>query len=148
MESFLPQLPHLARHALAAVTELATLGDSERLKSSDLAALIRAPQPVLSKVLRALAHCGLVDGLKGHNGGYRLARPAADIRLVDVVACATGVSVDELLPQCALGVRRCNPRDPCALHTQWSSAIEPVRRLLMDSSVAEIVAARSHIPPV
>ncbi len=44
----------------------------------------------LVKVLQAMTRAGLVKGTRGPGGGYRLARPAEGIRLLDVVQALEG----------------------------------------------------------
>src|SRR5438309_7478785 len=66
-------LSHLARQ-----TEGAVLG-------RDLAQSVEIPANYLSKVLLVLRNAGLVDTTRGSGGGYRLRRPANEVRLIDVV---------------------------------------------------------------
>ena len=44
----------------------------------------------MAKVLKPLAQAGLVDGFRGANGGYRLARDPAAISLVEIVEAMEG----------------------------------------------------------
>lgn len=54
--------------------------------TAELAEELRVSRNHLAKVVSALAAAGLLDTRRGGNGGAVLARPAADIRLGDVVA--------------------------------------------------------------
>lgn len=45
----------------------------------------RVPANYLAKVLQQLASSGLVEGRRGLGGGYKLARPAKEISLLEVV---------------------------------------------------------------
>ncbi|MCB9761761.1 MAG: Rrf2 family transcriptional regulator [Alphaproteobacteria bacterium] len=140
MSSLMPELPYTARYALIAVTTLAALQDEERLRSADLARETGAPRPFLAKVMRSLSQAGIVDGLKGHHGGYALARPASEISLGEVLEALGGEDAQQ--PQCALNARPCNSADPCALHHCWSEAMQPVRKLLARYTVADILEKR------
>ena len=136
--SMLPGLTHSARYALSAMVVLGRLGEAERISVVDLATQAAVPHAFLSKLLRHLGRHGIVEGLKGHHGGYRLARPAAAIKLVDVLNALDDHEGAEQL-ECALGARPCNPEQPCALHHRWQAAITPMLDLLHDLTVAQLV---------
>ena len=53
------------------------------------------PAPYLEKLLLELRRAGLVEALRGAQGGYRLARPAAQISLGQILE-AVGETVDPL----------------------------------------------------
>jgi Rrf2 family cysteine metabolism transcriptional repressor len=48
------------------------------------------PIKFLEHILRALRHAGLVESSRGTHGGYRLAKPAEEIRLGDVIQAVEG----------------------------------------------------------
>ena len=48
------------------------------------------PERFLLKVLKPLVSAGLLYSVKGPHGGYRLARPAADISMLDVLEAVDG----------------------------------------------------------
>jgi Rrf2 family protein len=48
------------------------------------------PAPYLVKQLQKLSQAGIVDAVAGRNGGYRLARPASEISVLDVVLALEG----------------------------------------------------------
>jgi len=50
-----------------------------------LAEMTRVPSNYLAKVLQALAQASLIVGRRGVGGGYRLARPADEISMLDIV---------------------------------------------------------------
>lgn len=128
-------LSKTARYALAASTVLATLGPGERLASAELADLTGVPRAFLGKVLTQLARAGLVDGVKGHGGGYRLARDPADIVLSEVIGA---IRDDEgRFTPCALGAVACDPSRPCAVHDRWMAIRESLSGMLSSVTVAD-----------
>ncbi|MBK5333580.1 MAG: Rrf2 family transcriptional regulator [Ilumatobacteraceae bacterium] len=48
------------------------------------------PAPYLVKQLQKLSQAGIVEAVAGRNGGYRLARPANKISLLDIVLALEG----------------------------------------------------------
>ena len=71
-------------------TVLAVLPDGERLPAARLAEFHDVPPAYLAKHLQALAGAGIVASDPGPLGGYRLARPPAEISMLDVVLAVDG----------------------------------------------------------
>jgi Rrf2 family protein len=82
-----------ADYALRACAELAVAGD-HRLKRDEIATRQDIPIQYLESVLLALKHAGIVQSLRGASGGFRLARPATDISLADVIRGVDGPMAD------------------------------------------------------
>jgi len=71
-------------------TLLALLPDDAALPASRLAEFHGVPAAYLAKHLQALSRAGIVEAVAGARGGYRLARPAAEVTLLDVVEAVEG----------------------------------------------------------
>jgi Rrf2 family protein len=69
---------------------LAVLPEGSSLPASRLAEYHGVPGPYLAKSLQALMRAGIVESRAGRNGGYRLARPAGEITLYDVIEAIEG----------------------------------------------------------
>lgn len=80
----------------------------------DLSARTGAPRPFLGKVLQVLQKAGLVQSVRGRNGGFRLTRPAGEIHLAEVVDVLDG---PEWRSSCLLGIGECTGRVDCAAWT-------------------------------
>ena len=91
----------------------------------DIAARIQAPPNYLAKLLGQLGRAGFVEARKGAGGGFRLARPASELSLYDLLE-----PVEQLMKEgdCILGGNGCDGKTPCALHDRWGA----VRALTLD----------------
>jgi Rrf2 family protein len=76
--------------ALHCCSLLAAVPPGQALPAARLAEYHGVPGPYLAKQLQALSAAGLVETVAGPKGGYRLARPAADITVLDVVLAVDG----------------------------------------------------------
>lgn len=76
--------------ALHCVVVLAGLPRQRALPAARLAEFHGVPAPYLAKAMQALSRQGLVETTPGRRGGYRLARPADEITLLDVVLAVEG----------------------------------------------------------
>src|SRR5262247_2458737 len=73
-----------------ACTILAVLPPDRALTAAKLAEYHDVPAAYLAKHLQSLARAGVLETVKGPRGGYRLARPATEITLLDVVEAIDG----------------------------------------------------------
>jgi Rrf2 family protein len=78
-----------ADYAVRAAAELAAAGEGP-VKGEALATAQAIPQNFLENILTDLRHAGLVKSQRGADGGYRLARPAADVTVADVIRAVDG----------------------------------------------------------
>lgn len=72
------------RYALYAAAEMARAGDRPTTVAG-VAKQYGIPAGALAKVFQQLVRAGLATGTRGIGGGYRLARPAAAITVLDVM---------------------------------------------------------------
>jgi Rrf2 family protein len=77
-------------YAIRAALELAAAADDRPVKGEQIATAQAIPLRFLENILMQLRHAGLVESRRGADGGYRLARPAADVTLADVIRAIDG----------------------------------------------------------
>jgi Rrf2 family protein len=121
-------------------TLLAVLPPDAALPAARLAEYHGVPSAYLAKHLQALARAGVLETVKGPRGGYRLARPPAEITVLDVVEAIDG---DESAFRCS-EIRRRGPsavpareyRLPCGIHRAFTRADAAWRKELQDTTIA------------
>src|SRR3954451_8192525 len=79
-----------AEYAVRAMVQLATVDDGVLVKTDDLAKAQGIPPQFLVDILSDLRTDRLVRSHRGRDGGYELARGAADISIADVLRCIDG----------------------------------------------------------
>jgi len=84
------KLSNKVRYALSALFDIAFLGGGEAAQVKDIAERQEIPVRFLEQILVDLKRAGLVAAKRGPSGGYRLARPPADISLVAVIEALDG----------------------------------------------------------
>lgn len=125
-----------SKYALRLLVELGRVETPDFVLGRTLADRTSIPRNYLAKVLTALRNADLVETVRGRNGGYRLGREAATIRLIEVVEIFEGIRSH---PSCLLDVgAECSDADPCPAH----AAFKPVRAayiaFLEGTSLADI----------
>src|SRR3954468_6687158 len=84
------KLTRAATYALHALAHLAPREGDEVRPSHHIAGARGIPERFLLKVLKPLVSAGVLQSLKGPNGGYRLAPPPEDFSLWEVVEAVDG----------------------------------------------------------
>ena len=79
-----------AEYAVRAMVQLATVAEGVLVKTDDLAKAQSIPPQFLVDILSDLRTDRLVRSHRGRDGGYTLARAAAEISLADVLRCIDG----------------------------------------------------------
>jgi len=125
-------------YALRAVVELASSGDGTTpVKGERLATSQGIPLRFLENILLQLRHAGLIDSRRGAEGGYRLARPAEDIALADVIRAIDG-------PLAGVGGQRPETLDfqgsAEPLKDVWVAVRASLRSVLEQVTIADIAA--------
>jgi Rrf2 family protein len=122
---------------------LAVLPPDSALPAARLAEYHGVPSAYLAKHLQALAGAGVLETVKGPRGGYRLARPAPEITVLDVVEAIDG---NEPAFRCT-EIRRRGPTAmpakeyplPCGIHRVFTRADEAWRTELAATTIADLV---------
>ena len=83
------QISAKADYAVRGLVELAASGGGP-VKGERLAAAQQIPPKFLEAILAQLRQAGLLHSRRGSDGGYWLARPAADITMADIIRAADG----------------------------------------------------------
>jgi Rrf2 family protein len=113
---------------------LADAGDG-LLTGSQIAGQTSIPVSFLPQVMGDLVHAGLVEGLQGRSGGYRLGRPPEQISLLGVVEAVEG---DSRRRTCILRGGACGSGGTCRVHDAFSSGQEALLDELDRASLASL----------
>ena len=128
------------RYAITAMLDLAMHDGSDMVALSDISRRQGISQSYLEQLFTKLRRSGLVTSARGPGGGYRLAREAGAISLVDIVQ-AINENIDTTL--CG-GKKNCRDGETCLTHSLWQELGEHILKYLSTVSLAEL-AARPHV---
>lgn len=100
----------------------------------DISKGIGAPEHFLAKILQELSRKGIVQSIKGPNGGFFLDHSSRKTTLADVVKAIDG---DQLFKGCGLGLKICSEKNPCPLHDEFKIIRKKIYDMLESSTVTE-----------
>jgi Rrf2 family protein len=84
------RLTSASNYAIRAVRAMARQDGNPSMASHDIAGAEGIPERFLLKSLGLLVKAGILHGARGPGGGYRLARPAAKISLLQIIEAVDG----------------------------------------------------------
>jgi Rrf2 family protein len=84
------KIPTTVGYAIAALVQLAIHRGNQPLSNTTICDRTGMPQRNMLQVLRELGRAGIVASVRGIQGGYRLAKPADQISLFDIVEAVEG----------------------------------------------------------
>lgn len=129
-------LSNTAQYALRAMIHLGQREGEGPIRVDDIAEQLDVPRNYLSKILHALVREGVVKSLRGPRGGFALARPAASVKLYDVVAPFDDIEARRV---CLLGRQECSDINPCVIHEHWKATASQVATFFRETSLAQVV---------
>jgi Rrf2 family protein len=122
-------------YGVRAMIALATDHDDDWLSVPRISASMQIPERFLPRVMADLTRAGLVQGRPGRTGGYRLARPAGGITLLDVISA---IEPEPDPRSCVLRGGPCGLDGRCAVHDAFTSAREAMLERLDTVSLDDI----------
>jgi FeS assembly SUF system regulator len=135
------RLSKLADYGIVIMTTLARHPGRQH-NAPEVAAQSLIPQPMVSKILKALARAGLLVSHRGAKGGYGLARPAAAISVAEVICALDGPIA---LTACVEdGPGGCEIEALCPARANWQRINDAIQGALQGISIGEMAQA---IPP-
>jgi Rrf2 family protein len=121
-------------YSVRAVLDIARQ-NGERRKAREIAGEMDIPHRFLTQILAELVQHDLLVAVAGPTGGYVLARPAADISLLEVVEAAEGPIA---LDACVLRGGPCSWEESCPVHIPWARAQNAMAEQLANTSLADL----------
>ncbi|MET1024777.1 MAG: SUF system Fe-S cluster assembly regulator [Pseudoxanthomonas sp.] len=106
------------------------------LSATELAEASGLEATTVSKVLKPLAQAGLVDGLRGVHGGYRLAHAAGDITLVQIIEAMEGPLA---ITECSQQDSQCGIAHQCGARANWRLINDVVVEALRGMTLAQML---------
>ena len=122
------------RYALRAMLYLASNAVDTPLPLSQISQC-GLPRDYLEQLMASLRRDGLVQSVRGKEGGYHLARPAAEINLLQVLAAVEGpLRVDV----CEPSELTCDDLAQCGLRSAWSKLTDEIHQVLSSYTLDQI----------
>ena len=132
-------------YGIRILVTLARADDGACLSLAEIARREKLPHAYLEQLVGDLRRADLVSATRGQSGGYRLARPAAEIAMTDAVRALEG-PILEMPCAGASDLEHCDRPQPCSVHEVFQRVYESLSLSLGATSLAEVVATAGGPP--
>lgn len=135
------------RYAVMAMADLANHGRERAVSLAEIAARQEISLSYLEQLFARLRRGGLVLSVRGPGGGYRLARPAAETAVAEIVLAvdepirATRCSGQGSPRGCMIGGER------CITHYLWEDLGREIHRYLSSVTLEDVLERRTSRSP-
>jgi FeS assembly SUF system regulator len=129
------RLSKLADYGIVMVTNMARHPERQH-NATEIATESHIPQPMASKILKALVRSGLLVSHRGAKGGYGLARAAGAITVADVIKALDGpIALTACIED---GPGECDIEWVCPARANWQRINDAIRHALDGITMAEM----------
>lgn len=125
------------RYALRVLIDLAEHSEEERIPLKDVAERQQISQKYIEAIMTMLSKNGLVDGIHGKGGGYRLNRPPEEYKIGDILRVTEGT----LAPVACLekGSAPCPKKDFCRTLSLWTKLDDLIETYLDSVTIKDLM---------
>ena len=131
------------RFAVTAMVDLAMRGGKGPVTLAGISERQKISLSYLEQLFGKLRRSNIVTSVRGPGGGYRLARPAAQIPVSEII-----LAVDEPLDATSCGGRGdCMDGNECITHELWQGLTKTIYAYLAEVNLQEMVDAQKKEQP-
>lgn len=128
-------LPQTAEYALRAVCYIAEHEAAGPVPGTAVASALGAPPNYLSKLLHQLGTRGVLQSVRGAQGGYRLGVAPKQLVLATIVE----PFIPEMENRCIMGHTRCREDLPCGAHQRWKEVKDTAAEFFAGLTIADLL---------
>lgn len=122
-------------YAMRAVFYIASKSqEGQRVGIKEIAENINSPEHFLGKILQKLSREGVIQSVKGPNGGFYLDTVGLKQPLADIITALEG---DNIFTGCGMGLSYCSESNPCPLHHEFKKVRNQITHMLYKTTIGE-----------
>lgn len=133
------------RYGLRALVDLALHQEEAPVSIQSIADRQNISERYLEQLMSAMKKAKLVTSTRGAQGGYRLARPAGEISVGDVLRALEGDLRAVVCPAEGEGEDGCANSGSCVTRYVWQRVNESIRQTVDDIWISQLVSQGKHL---
>lgn len=128
------------RYGLRAVLDIAMHGDQEAVALSSIAERQHISVSYLEQLIPKLRKAGIVNSIRGAQGGYMLAKPAEEISVGDILRALEGDLHPVDCSEIAGGDNPCQGSDVCVTKFVWKRISDSISQAVDTLMLSDLAA--------
>jgi Rrf2 family protein len=133
------------RYGLRAVLDLAVHADEEAVALSQIAERQGISMNYLEQLIAKLKKAGIVNGIRGAQGGYKLAAPAEEISVGAILRALEGNLNPVNCSEVGKGDGICSNSDSCVTKYVWKRISDSINEAVDSIKLSELVAESKKV---
>jgi Rrf2 family protein len=133
------------RYGLRAVLDLAVNAEEEAVALSQIAERQGISMNYLEQLIAKLKKAGIVNGIRGAQGGYKLALPAEKISIGDILRALEGDLNPVDCSEVITGESSCSNSDLCVTKYVWKRISDSINDAVDGIMLSELVAESKKV---
>lgn len=111
--------------------------DGSKVGIKEIAIGIDSPTHFMAKILQDLSKKGLVQSLKGPNGGFYL--DSNTLKTSTLASIVKAIDGDKIFSGCGLGLKQCSEIHPCPIHDEFKKLRNEMKTMLENAKLDEFI---------
>ncbi len=133
-------------YGLRILLQIAKAGQEDGLSLSQISELEQISLPYAAKITRSLRMAGFISSIRGHKGGYILAKDPRDIRINEVLKSMGGAIYDEkFCGQHTGALSLCTNSIDCSLRSLWTILQSNMDQLLGQITIQDLMKTERQV---
>lgn len=133
------------RYALRVLTDLAEHGSTSYVPMKDIAKRQDISLKYLEQIVPVLTKNGIIGGLQGKGGGYRLLKQPAECRIGDILRLTEGDLAPVTCLECS--TKPCEKASECRTYPMWEEFYQVINSFFDSKTLADLMVEKSTPPP-
>ena len=129
------------RYALRVLVDLAEQNTNEYIPLKEIAARQNISQKYSESIMTLLSKAGMVEGIHGKGGGYRLGKSPEEYKIGDVLRLTEGTLAPVSCLEC--GAAPCERAGECRTLPMWMKLDKMINDYLNEVSIADLMKQES-----
>ena len=126
------------QYAIRILSHISKNGSDNLISAKSLSETLNIPYKFLTRIMTDLVKSNFVVSIRGRDGGFKLAREASDITILEVLNSFNEFTDSD---KCILGIDKCSASDDdlhCILHTKWAKPREMIKKMYKETTIENI----------
>jgi len=132
------QISRKADYAIRALIYIAAINGQRTCSINEIAENEKVPREYLAKILKELTQKGFLLSYKGVNGGYKIAKPRAEISFLDILEATQGPFVLSTCNQECHNEPGCKGIGECASFSFWDNLHKKLKVTMSEMNLGKI----------